>query len=158
MHHCLAIYATGTNYAPCAAGRSFTFNDIAMTITDTPSNIALSEAEAAKLARDETVVDSGFWPKVRATLGTVPFTEDVVAAFYCATDRDTPAYVRAIIYGALAYFIVPTDLIPDFFAGLGFTDDATVLTAAFAAVRKHLTPEHRSRARTFLVSDDTPES
>lgn len=125
-----------------------------MTITDTPSNIAFSEAEKAKLARDERVVKSVFWPKVRATLGKVPFTEDAVAAFYCATDRGTPAYVRAILFGALAYFIAPIDIIPDFIAGLGFTDDATVLMAAFSAVRKHLTPEHRSRARGYLMRDD----
>ena len=125
-----------------------------MDMSDIPTNAALVVPDAAKRARDERVVKSRFWPKVRSTLGKVPFTEEAVAAFYCATDRNTPAYVRAVLFGALAYFVVPTDLIPDFIAGLGFSDDATVLMAAFTAVRAHLTPEHRSRAQQFLMSDN----
>jgi len=120
---------------------------------DTPTNDAQSAPDAEKLARDEGIVTDGFWPKVRSTLRKVPFTEDAVAAFYCATDRTTPAYVRAVLFGALAYFVMPVDLIPDFIAGLGFTDDATVLVAAVSAVRSYLTPEHRSRARRFLLAD-----
>jgi uncharacterized membrane protein YkvA (DUF1232 family) len=129
-----------------------------MDMPDIPSNFSLVVPDAAKRARNERIVKSRFWPKVRSTLGRVPFTEDVVAAFYCATDRATPAYVRAVLFGALAYFVLPTDLIPDFIAGLGFTDDATVLMAAFTAVRAHFTPEHRSRARKFLFSDGGPHS
>jgi uncharacterized membrane protein YkvA (DUF1232 family) len=128
-----------------------------MTETDTPSNIALSEAKKTDLVRNERIVKAGFWRKVRATLGKVPFIEDAVAAYYCATDRGTPAYVRAVLFGALAYFVMPADLIPDFIAGLGFTDDATVLMAAFSAVRSHLKPNHRSRARQYLMSDEKPE-
>ena len=125
-----------------------------MDMSDIPTNAALVVPDAAKRARDERVVKSRFWPKVRSTLGKVPFSEEAVSAFYCATDRNTPAYVRAVLFGALAYFVVPTDLIPDFIAGLGFSDDATVLMAAFTAVRAHLTPEHRSRAQQFLMSDN----
>jgi uncharacterized membrane protein YkvA (DUF1232 family) len=46
-----------------------------------------------------------FWAKVRRTLGRIPFTEDLLAAWYCAADRDTPAYVRAVLLGAVAYFV-----------------------------------------------------
>jgi uncharacterized membrane protein YkvA (DUF1232 family) len=125
-----------------------------MNISDNPPDIASSDPENAKPARDERVVMSGFWPKIRATLGKVPFTQDAVAAFYCATDRSTPAYVRAVLLGALAYFVMPIDLIPDFIAGLGFTDDAAVFMAAFSAVRKHLTPKHRSKAQLYLTGGE----
>ena len=128
-----------------------------MTETDTPSNIALSEAKKTDLVRNERIVKAGFWRKVRATLGKVPFIEDAVAAYYCATDRGTPAYVRAVLFGALAYFVMPADLIPDFIAGLGFTDDATVLMAAFSAVRSHLKLEHRTRAREYLLRKEKTE-
>jgi len=101
-------------------------------------------------ARDEEIVRGGFWDQVRRTIGKVPFTEDIVASWYCATDRNTPAHVKAILMAALAYFVVPTDVIPDFIAGLGFTDDAAILTAALAAIRNNLTPGHRSSARKFL--------
>ena len=52
--------------------------------------------------------------------------------------------------GALAYFIVPIDVIPDFIPGLGFTDDAAILAAAISAVRSALRPEHFDAARAFL--------
>lgn len=129
-----------------------------MSVTDTTSPGAATGADDARHAREERIVRDGFWPKVRATLGKVPFTEEAVAAFYCATDRSTPTYVRAVLFGALAYFVMPADLIPDFIAGLGFTDDATVLMGAFAAVRKHLMPEHHTRARAFLMNDAQPDS
>jgi len=91
-----------------------------------------------------------FWAKLKRVLARVPFAEDLVAAYYCALDRDTPAYVRGVLFGAIAYFVLPTDLVPDFLAGLGFTDDASVLAAALAAVHRHLEPKHRARARQTL--------
>jgi uncharacterized membrane protein YkvA (DUF1232 family) len=91
-----------------------------------------------------------FWTKVRRVVARIPFAEDLVAAYYCALDRDTPGYVRATLLGAVAYFVLPADLVPDFLAGLGFTDDATVIAAAIAAVGRHLEPRHRERARERL--------
>jgi uncharacterized membrane protein YkvA (DUF1232 family) len=43
-----------------------------------------------------------------------------------------------ILAGALVYFVVPTDLLPDALVGLGFVDDASVITAAVGAVRGEL--------------------
>jgi uncharacterized membrane protein YkvA (DUF1232 family) len=91
-----------------------------------------------------------FWTKIRRVVARIPFAEDLVAAYYCALDRDTPGYVRATLLGAVGYFVLPTDLVPDFLAGLGFTDDATVIAAAIAAVGRHLGPRHREQARQRL--------
>lgn len=102
--------------------------------------------------QNETVVRNGFWQKVRQTLGKVPFTEDAVAAFYCATDSATPLPIRATLFGALAYFVMPFDVIPDFLLGLGFTDDAAVLLAAFTAARMHIGETHREKARAWLLT------
>jgi uncharacterized membrane protein YkvA (DUF1232 family) len=110
--------------------------------------------DPGKLARDEAMVRDGFWDKLRATAGRIPFAEDVVAAYYCALDKQTPTYVKAMLFGALAYFIMPMDVIPDFIAGLGFTDDASVLTAALAAVARHLRPEHKEKARAILKKEE----
>jgi uncharacterized membrane protein YkvA (DUF1232 family) len=96
-------------------------------------------------------VHRGFWQKARSTLGKVPFTEDAVAAFHCATDSATPMPIRATLFGALAYFIFPFDAIPDFLVGLGYTDDAAILIAAFTAARTHITEAHRARARAWLL-------
>jgi uncharacterized membrane protein YkvA (DUF1232 family) len=91
-----------------------------------------------------------FWRKLRRVIARIPFAEDLVAAYYCAVDPETPAYVRAVLLGAVAYFILPIDMVPDILAGLGFTDDASVLAAALAAVGRHLQPKHRLRAKASL--------
>jgi uncharacterized membrane protein YkvA (DUF1232 family) len=104
---------------------------------------------------EEAVVREGFWRKVRQTLGRVPFTEDAVAAFQCATDSTTPLPIRATLFGALAYFIMPFDVVPDFIFGLGYTDDAAVLFAAYKAASAHITAEHRDKARAWLLKERT---
>ena len=103
-----------------------------------------------QLTTAEARVREGFWKKARSTLGKVPFTEDAVAAFYCATDSATPLPIRATLFGALAYFVLPIDAIPDVLLGLGFTDDAAILVAAFTAARMHITDAHRAKAREWL--------
>ena len=108
-------------------------------------------SESRQILEDEVRVRDGFWCKTRRTLGKVPFTEDAVAAFYCATDSTTPLPIRATLFGALAYFVMPFDAIPDFFVGLGFTDDAAVLIAAFTAAKVHITDMHREKARAWLL-------
>ncbi len=92
-----------------------------------------------------------FWHKLRRVLARIPFAEDLVAAYYCAADKETPAYVRAVLLGAVAYFVLPVDMVPDILAGLGFTDDASVLAAAVAAVGRHLQPKHRLLAEKALA-------
>ncbi len=101
-------------------------------------------------ARDRGRVERGFWTKVRRTLGRVPFVEEAVGAYFCAIDRDTPLQVKAILMGALAYFVIPTDMIPDFIAALGYTDDAVVFYATFRTVAPHIKERHRDRAREAL--------
>ena len=110
-------------------------------------------SDASDLVRNETTVRRNFWQKARRTLGRVPFTEDAVAAFYCASDSATPLPIRATLFGALAYFVLPFDAIPDFLLGLGFTDDAAILVAAFTAARMHITDDHRARARAWLLKE-----
>lgn len=88
--------------------------------------------------------------KVRRLGRKLPFAEDVLAAYYCVSDPATPGRVKFILLGALAYFVLPTDLVPDFLPLLGFTDDAAVIAAAVAQVAGNITQEHRERARETL--------
>lgn len=99
---------------------------------------------------DEETVQAGFWPKLAGNLARVPFVEDVVAAWYCAFDPATPVKVKGTLIAALAYFILPFDVIPDFLLVLGFTDDLAVLMTAMAMVRGSITQIHRDRARAKL--------
>ena len=109
------------------------------------------EADRAKAARDEARVRRGFWPKLRRHAAQLPFAEDLVAAYYCAFDRRTPRRVQVILLGALAYFVLPFDFIPDMLPIIGFTDDAAVLATAVRVVAAHITPEHRNAARRLLA-------
>ena len=58
--------------------------------------------------------------------------------------------MRAALVGALAYFVMPFDFMPDVLPLLGFTDDAAVLLTALRMVAGHLRPEHRDAARGAL--------
>lgn len=102
------------------------------------------------LMQKEQQVRQGFWPKLARVLANVPFAETVVAAYYCAFDPATPLKVKGILLAALAYFILPFDVVPDFILGLGFTDDMAVLFTAVNLIRTHLTEAHRDRAREAL--------
>ena len=52
----------------------------------------------SQMQRDEAQVREGFWHKARKTLGQVPFTDQAVAAFYCATDSATPLRIRGVLF------------------------------------------------------------
>jgi uncharacterized membrane protein YkvA (DUF1232 family) len=104
----------------------------------------------AVIARNERIVEKSFWQKLRKLAGHIPFAEDLGAAYYCAVDPATPSRVKGVLFAALAYFVMPFDAIPDVIAGLGFTDDAAVLAMAIGIVSRHITNDHRARARRTL--------
>lgn len=101
-------------------------------------------------ARREERVRAKFWRTARRAMQYVPFMDEVVAAYFAALDSKTPTRVRGTLLAALAYFVLPFDIVPDFLLGFGFTDDLAVLTAAIAAIRTHIRPEHREAARAAL--------
>lgn len=104
----------------------------------------------ATIARNEKAVRGRFWPKLRRSLAHVPFAPDLLAAYYCAMDPHTPIRAKAVLLGALAYFIMPADLVPDFIVGFGFTDDLTVLLTAITIVQGNITGAHRESATQQL--------
>lgn len=103
---------------------------------------------------DEARVMKDFWPTVKRVARSIPFAEDAVAAYYCAFDRETPTHVRVTLIGALAYFVLPFDMMPDFLPLVGFADDASILAAAIASVRIHMNDRHRDAARRALAEDE----
>jgi uncharacterized membrane protein YkvA (DUF1232 family) len=100
--------------------------------------------------RDQALVRDGFWEKFRVVAVRLPFAEDLLTAYYTATDPHTPQRVRTVMFAALAYFVMPADLIPDVVIALGFTDDAVVLAAALKTLAAHIRPRHRALARQAL--------
>lgn len=109
--------------------------------------------EESVLERHEKKVRAEFWDKLKSVAGRLPFVDDLVAAYYCSMDANTPLKVRATLLGALAYFILPIDIVPDFIAGVGYGDDAAVLAAAISLVSAHITQTHRLAAAKVLGKD-----
>ncbi len=105
---------------------------------------------AEKNSKREEKVRTQFWPKFTKLAAQLPFAEDIAAAWFCAIDSNTPPKVRGTLLAALAYFILPLDMIPDIVAVIGFSDDIAVLSAAIALVSRNITWEHREQAREAI--------
>ena len=105
---------------------------------------------ADRLAQDRDSVRRRFRGKFKQVVAQLPFAEDLLAAYYCAFDKQTPRHVQAALLGAVAYFILPLDFMPDMMPLLGFTDDAAILATAIRMVAGHITQEHRDAARMAL--------
>lgn len=101
---------------------------------------------------EDAFSDESFWEKVRryAKRAGHRVLEPALVLYFCLQDPDTPAWAKAVIVGALGYFILPTDAIPDATPVVGFSDDLGALTAAVGIVGVHIKPEHQSKAKDKL--------
>src|ERR1700760_2889547 len=106
---------------------------------------------ADRLAEDRESLRKRFWIKLKQVAAKLPFIEDLLSAYYCAFDKETPRHVQLALLGAIAYFILPFDFVPDMMPVLGFTDDAAVLATAIRMVASHIRPDHREAARKALA-------
>ena len=100
---------------------------------------------------NERRVARGFWPKMRRVAARIPFAPEALSVWWCARDPETPTAAKGLMFAALAYFVLPTDAIPDILAGIGFTDDAAVFAALLAVVGKNIKPRHRASAKAWLT-------
>lgn len=99
---------------------------------------------------NEMRVRTGFWPKLARTAARLPFADRLLSLYYAARDPETPTTAKGIMLGALAYFVLPIDAIPDILAGVGFTDDAAVIAAVIATLSSNIRPRHTQAAREML--------
>jgi uncharacterized membrane protein YkvA (DUF1232 family) len=76
--------------------------------------------------------------------------EKALVLYFCLQDPTTPRWARNVIVGALAYFVLPLDLVADLIPGLGYSDDLTALIAAVTTVAAHLKPSHHQAAQQLL--------
>jgi uncharacterized membrane protein YkvA (DUF1232 family) len=119
-----------------ATGQGFSWQDFA--------------ALTRRITSDEAGLRRKFWRKILAEAANLPFLEQVLTAHYCAFDRKTPLYVKVVLVGAMLYFVVPDDFIPDSLPLIGLADDAAVLGVAFKLMSSHIKPEHREAAKNML--------
>lgn len=101
----------------------------------------------------DSYTEQGFWNKLRdhARLVGHEVLERALCLYYAARRRDTPAWCRTVIYGALAYFIAPVEAVPDLVPVLGFSDDLGVLVSAVVTVALYIDDAVRAQAREKLA-------
>ena len=106
--------------------------------------------------------ESDFWVKIKKygkTAGA-KVVYNALKLYYAAASKETPVGIKALIYGALGYFIFPVDLIPDIMPVVGFTDDLIALTTAIASASAYITPAVKKKAKDKLEDwfDDVSDS
>lgn len=100
-----------------------------------------------------TEFDEGsFWDKLKnfALKAGREVIEKALWLYYAAQQPATPAWAKSVIYGALAYFVLPLDAVPDAIPVAGFTDDLGALAAAVATVSMFITDEVKRQAERKL--------
>jgi uncharacterized membrane protein YkvA (DUF1232 family) len=101
----------------------------------------------ATVKLNERLVARRFWPKIRKVAARVPFAAEALSVWYSVQDDETPAAAKGLMLACLAYFVLPTDAIPDWIPVIGYTDDAAVFATLLGLVGRHLKPWHRTAAR-----------
>lgn len=99
------------------------------------------------------VEEASFMQKLKRFAGRLgrEAAEKLVAMYYCMLDPDTPGSAKATIVGAVAYFVLPLDLIPDALLGVGYTDDIAAIGLAFSTVMGSIKPEHVAAAKAQVA-------
>jgi uncharacterized membrane protein YkvA (DUF1232 family) len=99
----------------------------------------------------ERVVRRRLFSRLRTLAAAFPFAQELAAAYFCAADPRTPLAVKLGLLGALAGFLLPQRLIPKMLRSLVLGGDVGLLLGALQGFARHIRPEHRLRARLFLI-------
>ena len=89
-------------------------------------------------------------PRVARKLGRLGLRQ-ALRLYYVLQRKDLPGKVRVMIYGALGYFILPTDFLPDILPILGFTDDLGLLAAVFMKASEYMDADVNAKAEAKVV-------
>ena len=128
---------------------SVTSDDAGMTEND--KNLPAEPAPHSEYEKYYT--ESSYFEKLGrfARLAGRQVVEKTLLLYYAAQDPATPTWARATIFGALGYFILPADAIPDFIPGAGFADDLGAVVIALAVVTSYITPKVKEKAVNKLA-------
>lgn len=84
-------------------------------------------------------------PKVARKAGS-KLVYAVFLLYYVLRSKAVSNADKVKIYGALGYFLLPLDILPDFIPMAGYTDDLTAVIWALHTVWKNITPEIKAQA------------
>ena len=111
----------------------------------------------------DSAKDQDLWQKLKrfASVAGKEVIEKALVLFYAAQRPETPLWAKTVIYSALAYFVLPTDAIPDFIPVTGYADDLATLVTALGAVALCITPEVKDAAKQKVndwFGESSPQS
>ena len=114
-------------------------------------NEEILEKELEKTA--ENYSEEKFWGKLKkyGKKAGSSVVYAVLLLYYTLQKPDIPKKVKVIIIGALGYFILPIDAIPDFAVGLGFTDDLGAMVFALIQVAMYIDQDVKMKAKEKLA-------
>jgi uncharacterized membrane protein YkvA (DUF1232 family) len=104
-----------------------------------------------QLALVERVLRRRLWSRLWALAASLPYTQDVIAAYFCAIDRRTPLSIKLALLGALSGFLLPQRLVPKMLRSLVLGGDVAMLLGTLQSFAAQIQPEHRRRARLVLI-------
>ncbi|WP_408634672.1 YkvA family protein [Oceanobacillus manasiensis] len=109
------------------------------------------DAEEIK-QHEEHFSEEKFWKKVQkfSKKAGTSVVYAVLLLYYTLQKPDVPVKVKAIIVGALGYFILPLDVIPDIAMGVGYVDDLSVVIFALLQVAIYVDDEVKRKAKNKL--------
>jgi len=100
----------------------------------------LVELEAGSSEEKEKYIDENLWEKLERVGKKISFAKDIFALVKYMRDSNVSWYRKSIVVGALIYFIVPIDAIPDITPLIGYLDDLGVITAVLKFLGSELIP------------------
>ena len=98
--------------------------------------------------------DEGFWDKISSVVkkAGAEVIYKALQLYYVTQNPDCPMTVKATIYAALGYFILPIDLIPDFIPVVGYSDDLLAIGAALGIASLYIDGEVMRKAQEKMRS------
>jgi uncharacterized membrane protein YkvA (DUF1232 family) len=90
--------------------------------------------------KDKNYIEENLWEKVEKTGKKISFAKDILALFSYMTDSNVPWYRKSIVVGALLYFILPIDAVPDLLPLVGYLDDLGVIAAVIKFMGSEIIP------------------
>ncbi|WP_083387237.1 YkvA family protein [Salinicola sp. MIT1003] len=120
-----------------------------------PADVAveLPSGSEAPAKHQDSYSDERFWRKLTrfGKRAGRAVALKALQLYFVLKRPDVPLWAKSTIIGALGYFISPLDAIPDFVAGVGYTDDASVLAAALVAVSIYIDEDIKRQAESALA-------
>ena len=120
---------------------------------NTSETIQLTDEEKEKLKKYESdYSEKSLFDKIIKVAKKAGTTVIYAALllFYTLQDPNVPAWAKAVIVGALGYFISPVDFIPDMIPVIGYTDDLSTLIGAIVMVSMYIDEDKKNKAKSKL--------